>query len=153
VSAAWSPTGGTPPPPQVALSAIWDTGATNSVITENCIQRCGLAPTGMAQVHGVHGVQTVETFVVNIVLPNNVGFAGVTVTKGSIPGADMLIGMDIISRGDFAVTNVGGKTKFSFRTPSIAHIDYAQEATEINATNARGSQRANAKSRRAKYLR
>lgn len=42
-------------------------------------------------------------------------------------GADILIGMDVINRGDFAVTNVGGITKFSFRVPSEAHIDFVED--------------------------
>ena len=82
----------------------------------------------MAQVHGVHGVATTDTFLVNLFLPNKVIFSGVRVTKGDIGDADILIGMDIISQGDFAVTNEGGITKFSFRTPSIKHIDYVEEA-------------------------
>jgi hypothetical protein len=36
--------------------------------------------------------------------------------------------MNIISRGDFAVTNKGGITKFSFRIPSLVHIDFVEEA-------------------------
>ena len=39
----------------------------------------------------------------------------------------MLIGMDIISKGDFAITHPGGHTKFSFRVPSQADIDFAVE--------------------------
>lgn len=35
--------------------------------------------------------------------------------------------MDIISRGDFAVTNFAGKTTFSFRVPSIQRIDFVEE--------------------------
>jgi hypothetical protein len=36
-----------------------------------------------------------------------------------IPGTDVLIGMDIISMGDFAITNARGKTIFSFVIPSL----------------------------------
>jgi hypothetical protein len=35
--------------------------------------------------------------------------------------------MDLISQGDFAVTNFQGLTKFSFRVPSLRHIDFVQE--------------------------
>ena len=37
---------------------------------------------------------------------------------------DVLIGMDIIGSGDFAITNHKGKTVFSFRIPSIGRIDF-----------------------------
>ncbi len=79
----------------------------------------------MAKVHGVHGEAESETYLVNVGLPNNVVFFGVRVTKGLlVGGADVLIGMNIINRGDFAVTDYGGLTKFSFRVPSVEHIDF-----------------------------
>ncbi|MCH7484735.1 MAG: retroviral-like aspartic protease family protein [Chloroflexi bacterium] len=112
---------------------IWDTGATNSVISRAVIDACGLAPTGMTRVHGVHGSAEAETYLVNIALPNMVIFSAVRVTKGDIGGVDVLVGMDIISSGDFSVTNCDGITKFSYRTPSIEHIDYAEQAGAIRA--------------------
>lgn len=80
----------------------------------------------MVEVHGVHGAKQVETYLVNIVLPTNVGFVARRVAKGEISGADVLIGMDIIGAGDFSVTNAQGFTKFSYRTPSIEHVDYVE---------------------------
>lgn len=71
------------------------------------------------------------TYLVNIALPNKVAFQNLEVTHLQLAGADLLIGMDIISRGDFAVTNVGGITTFSYRFPSIQTIDYAEEARRI----------------------
>lgn len=44
---------------------------------------------------------------------------------------DFLIGMDIITLGDFAVTNVNGKTVFSFRYPSCEKIDYVNDARNL----------------------
>ena len=46
---------------------------------------------------------------------------------------DMIIGMDVITLGDFSVTNVGGNTTFSFRWSSIKEIDYVQEADKLTA--------------------
>ena len=43
-------------------------------------------------------------------------------------GIDLLIGMDIISMGDFAVSNHAGKLVFTFRVPSIKTTDYVAEA-------------------------
>ena len=95
-----------PLPPIVEFDAIWDTGATGSVITQKVVDACGLAPITMAQVHGVNSSGMSEVYLVNIYLPNHVVFIGVHVIKGELPesGADILIGMDIITRGDFAVT-------------------------------------------------
>jgi len=41
--------------------------------------------------------------------------------------------MDIIGMGDFSVTNCNGSTKFSYRTPSIEHIDYVEQAEKLEA--------------------
>lgn len=112
----------TPPPQRPALeafNAIWDTGATNSVITQTVVDKCGLKPTGMTLTHGVHGEEMAETFLVNVMLPNDVGFANIPVTLGKLKGADMLIGMDIITQGDFSISNVGGVTIFLFGCPRL----------------------------------
>jgi uncharacterized protein YecA (UPF0149 family) len=51
------------------------------------------------------------------------------VTLGVIlDGIDVLIGMDIITLGDFSVTNFQGNTCMSFRVPSLHQIDYVEEA-------------------------
>ncbi len=122
------PTGGDPQPAVVPFAAIWDTGATNSVITQAVVDACGLVATGMTKVDHVDGSSQAETYLVNIWLPNKVAFSGVRVTKGTLTGhANILIGMDIISKGDFAVTNFNGITKFSFRFPSVGHIDFVEE--------------------------
>lgn len=128
VSQAFDPSRGGVPPAFSEFDAIWDTGATNSVITQKVIDACELLPTGIARVQGVLGESESETYLVNIGLPNKVIFHTVRVTKGNFLGADILIGMDIINKGDFAVTNLGGVTKFSFRTPSQVHIDFVEES-------------------------
>jgi hypothetical protein len=148
VSAAWLPDSGTPRPKTADFDAIWDTGATNSAITQAVIDECGLLPSGMAQVHGVHGSQETETFLVNIELPDNVVFTALKVSKGAFRDADILIGMDIISRGDFSVTNCDGRSQFSYRAPSMEHIDYV--ALVKAAREARAEPKNRAARRRAK---
>ena len=115
-----------PNPQYHAFRGIWDTGATGTVITEQVVARCGLTPLTMKNVQGVGGVRLSEVYLVNVGLPNGVAFLHVEVTKGDLGknGPDVLIGMDIIGAGDFAVTNKGGKTMFSYRHPSIDHIDF-----------------------------
>jgi hypothetical protein len=114
--------------PYRTYGAIWDTGATNSVITEKVIAECNLKPIGMTNVQGVHGAETSEVYLVNIILPNKVNFVGMRVTKGKLPkDANVLIGMDIINKGDFALTHNANKTVLSFRVPSIGHIDFVEK--------------------------
>ena len=114
-------------PPFKKFQAIWDTGATNSVITQKVVDACRLKPIGMKDVKSVHGLKRAETFLVNIRLPSAVAATDVEVTLGDLDDAQMLIGMDIITAGDFAITNVGGKTVFSFRIPSTKTIDFVKQ--------------------------
>jgi len=114
----------------VGFNAIWDTGATGSVINQRVVDACKLQATGMKQVHGVNSTSMCEVYLVNIILPNNVGFVNVHVTKGELPGStgiDVLIGMDIITGGDFSITNKNNKTVFSFRCPSMIHTDFVKD--------------------------
>lgn len=67
---------------------------------------------------------------INIALPNRVGFVNVRVTLNALTGADVLIGMDIITRGDVAISNVNGNTVFSFRFPSLKEVDFVHQHTE-----------------------
>jgi hypothetical protein len=132
ITQAFDPASSATPPPVVQFNAIWDTGATNCVITQAVVDACGLAPIGMTRVQGVHGTEDAEVYLVNVYLPNQVFFQSVRVTKGAFVGADILIGMDIITQGDFAVTNLGGVTKFSYRYPSETHIDFVVEQNKRN---------------------
>jgi predicted aspartyl protease len=110
------------------FEALWDTGATKSVITQAVVDACGLAPTGRVEVSSVGGLSESETYLVNFVLPNQIRVRNVRVAKGALVGTNVLIGMDVIGLGDFTVTNLGGVTKFSFRVPSLVHIDFVEEA-------------------------
>lgn len=107
--------------------AIWDTGATGTVITQAVVDACGLKPTGMIKTYDASGEKDSETYLVSVTLPNTVRFHSVKAINGVLNDADVLIGMDIIGQGDFAVTNFKGQTKFSFRMPSKAHIDFVAE--------------------------
>jgi hypothetical protein len=66
---------------------------------------------------------------VNFILPNGVEIAGVPASSLQITGADALIGMDLINRGDFAITNKNGQTKLSFQLPSTHDIDFVRNPT------------------------
>lgn len=130
----FDPAGGGAHPQFFEYQAIWDTGATASVITQAVVDACGLKPIGVVQTHGVHGTELSEVYLVNIRLPQGVAFMHVQVSKGKlVGGANVLIGMDIITQGDFAVTNKAGTTVFSFRLPAQTHIDFVKEFNEEQA--------------------
>jgi predicted aspartyl protease len=107
--------------------AIWDTGASGSVITKKIVEELNLKPTGMVTVNTAGGQNIVNTYIVDVLLPNKVIYGNLKVTEGKIYGGiDVLIGMDVISQGDFAVTNYNGKTVFSFKFPSDECIDFVK---------------------------
>ena len=116
--------------------AIWDTGASHTVITEHVVTECGLLPTGMVEVIGVHGSEIVETYKVDVLLPMQVQIKGLKVsrTKRLFGDADILVGMDIIGLGDFAVSSWQGRTTFSFRMPSTGRIDFLPPKGQTQTT-------------------
>lgn len=108
-------------------NSIWDTGATGSVITEKVAQEFDLKPLGMVEVHTASGPEMANVYLVNIWLPGKVVFYNLAVTEGKLTRQfEVLIGMDIISEGDFAVTNYNGRTVFTFRFPSVGCMDFVK---------------------------
>lgn len=80
----------------------------------------------MINVQTPSGIGTMNKYMVNLILNNEVRIMNLIVMDSEIgnQGIDVLIGMDIISIGDFAVSNFEGKTQFSFRMPSQEHVEY-----------------------------
>ncbi|GHU96459.1 hypothetical protein FACS1894156_7590 [Bacteroidia bacterium] len=113
---------------KVATKGIWDTGATASVVTKSTASTLGLIPVKQTIVRGVHGNKEVNVYFVNITLNNKNITLNTQVTECDELSADnsvgMLIGMNIITMGDFAVTNFQGQTTMSFRVPSLQKIDF-----------------------------
>ena len=68
--------------------ALWDTGATQSCISDRLATEFGLED-----------------------------------------DCDLIIGMDIMTQGDLAMTNLEGRTVFSFRIPSLYTVDFEAEHT------------------------
>ena len=91
---------------------------------------------------GVFGSKLAPVFLVNIGLPNRVAIPELPVTLGELTGADVLIGMDIIGQGDFAVTHSTGRPSFRFACrPS--DIDFVKEGrlARLSAVRARHKSR------------
>lgn len=68
-----------------------------------------------------------EVYIVDIYLPNRIRFAGVPAHLIDDPEKDCVVGMDILTCGDLAITHAEGKTCFSFRVPSVGVIDFVEE--------------------------
>lgn len=112
---------------KLEVKAIWDTGASASVITKDLADRLAITPIGMTKTAHANGESIVPQYLINIELLNNVGFPALRVTEGILLGFDVLLGMDVIRAGDFALTHHEQKTNLSFRVPSKCCIDFVQE--------------------------
>ena len=135
VSAFWDPSAGSQEPTLTEFSAIWDTGATNCVLSQRVVDTLLLVPVNYTTVRHAQGLtENVPVFLVNMILPNNLRITGVEANLGQFDkDSDLLIGMDIIGLGDFAVTRPDDKTKFTFRYPAAANIDFYSEQAKANA--------------------
>lgn len=112
--------------------AIWDTGATNTAISERVAKECNLIPISKGISNTANGQRTVNVYVIDLYLPNNVIIGGVRATEfTAVEGSDLLIGMDVIGMGDLAISNYQGKTCFSFRVPSMVCTDYVQQLNSM----------------------
>lgn len=117
------------------FKGIWDTGATNSVITTNIVKDLNLSPCGKVWVSGVNSKELANQYLVDIGFVMGVYFPNWLVTESNLnsPGIDILIGMDIIQHGDFLIGNGKGSSILSFTTPSIPNlVDLYEKATQIN---------------------
>ena len=110
----------------VPVKAQWDTGATATCISKKLVEKLNLLPTGKVRVSTPSGTGIMNKYIINLILNNEVRIQNLIVMDSEIgnQGIDVLIGMDIISIGDFAVSNYNGKTQFSFRLPSQEHIEF-----------------------------
>lgn len=121
---------------KLETKAIWDTGATGSALTKSAVAKLGLFPIGLAKVKGIHGEKIVNTYFLKVVLNNDRVTFNLKVTECDTlienNEAELLIGMDIIGKGDFAITNFGNKTTMSYRTPSVQKIDFVESSKQAH---------------------
>jgi len=111
----------------IEVKALWDTGATSTCITKRIVNDLGLQQTGVSTICGVNGKSQVPRYGIILKLPNNVRinpFQADMVTLHD--DVEMLIGMNIITAGDFALTNHEKRTTLSFIVPSIGETDYVE---------------------------
>ena len=67
-------------------------------------------------------------YLVDIALPTGILFENVIANDANLDGQsiDLVIGIEILSKGDLAITNYNGKTELSFRYPSKGKIDFTE---------------------------
>lgn len=110
---------------------IWDTGATATVITQEIFDHFSLKGFGMTQVSTASESNVLQpTYLIDVYLKPDLVVNNIEVTVGKVAsdqGIHCLIGMDIITLGDFSITNMNGKTLMSFRVPSQHTVDFVRK--------------------------
>lgn len=107
-------------PYEIQCRGLWDTGAQGSTIKDSLAQELGLPCIGQQKMRGAGGRYTAKKYLAGLKLPNNTVIPSIPLS--GFPGYDdfeMLIGMDIILRGDFLVSCEKGTIHFSFQFPSV----------------------------------
>jgi predicted aspartyl protease len=104
-------------PHVLRCDAIWDTGATASVISDRIAQLLGLTAVNYVYIETANGVCEVPSYIIDIRLPGGHMIEHISATGTELESCDALIGMDIITLGDFLITNAPN-THFEFRIPS-----------------------------------
>ena len=102
-----------------------DTGAERTTVVPRVIRDTGLQSHGFCENRGVEGVVTTRpVYLASIGMPTSGGATFHTAElvmlerDDQLGGVDVLIGMDIISRGDLAITaDENGELWFSYRHP------------------------------------
>ena len=111
----------------VPYEAIWDTGAMSSVISAEVVKDLSLAPISQCMTYHTQGHSLADVYIVDMILPNKILVRDICVTVGLLNGFGMLIGMDIINLGDFALTHKNSHTVFSFQVPSTHEYDFVKQ--------------------------
>jgi hypothetical protein len=110
--------------------ALWDTGATQSCISDRLANELNLEMIGFVEISSAIGVHNVPTFYANLVLPSRLVFHDLELIQFNYTedDCDLIFGMDIMTQGDLAMTNLEGRTVFSFRIPSLHTLDFEAES-------------------------
>lgn len=136
ISAPWHPDKGGEHPPVLWTSGIWDTGASITTLDLSLVERLGLKPIDQVDVQTAKGLRKAGVYYANVYLrtgmKSGIAFGEIPVIDGEIldgSGGEgkVLIGLDIISSGDFAVSNFRNEPLFTFRMPSRQRIDFTRQ--------------------------
>ena len=106
----------------VSQNAMWDTGATNTLISPKIVKALNLKPFGKSGISSANGLIETNTYLVHVGIPSGGIITNILALEDDNEDYEVVIGMDIIAQGDFAFTNKDGHSTFSFRIPSEEEI-------------------------------
>lgn len=101
---------------------LWDTGATNTLISQQVVDALQLKPKNKAIISSAGGDIESWTYLIHVILPTGTAELNVQALLNDNPDYEVVIGMDIINSCDFCYTNKDGKSTFSLRHPANEKI-------------------------------
>lgn len=112
--------------------AVWDTGSTDTVVTRRVAEELSLEDLGEEEFTCVAGVGRFQTHIASLEFKGGMRIDSITVGEfvSCGHGYDVIIGMDVIGMGEFAVSSLNGLTTFSFRLPAKEHADFTKKFDE-----------------------
>ena len=116
----------------LTVNAIWDTGSTFSSVSHSVVSRLGLTDDGMGVGVGAGGMMTGRTSIC-FAFPGNTRWAAMVEAAQlpDVPGVpDFIIGLDIITLGDFRLTREADQNVLCFTFDKEVFIDFGNDSPE-----------------------
>ncbi|MBQ3699809.1 MAG: hypothetical protein II886_07860 [Prevotella sp.] len=101
-----------------ALRAMWDTGSNATILSAKLISELRPERFGQGGMTGIGGQYEGDTYLVHVSLPTGDVITYQEVYEANLGDYDAIIGMDIITRGNFHLDCDHGEILFSFELPN-----------------------------------
>ena len=101
-----------------ALRAMWDTGSNATILSTKLVSELRPDHFGQGGMTGIGGQSEGDTYLMHVSLPTGDIITYQEVYEANLGDYDAIIGMDIITRGNFHLDCDHGETLFSFELPN-----------------------------------
>lgn len=110
----------------VECNALIDTGAQISCISTEVVQKLSLSPFYQERITFALGSAKVWVHLVDIEIMQSIKIKGMVVANFSVPGIDVIIGMDILALGEISMKGKGKELLFTFSVSDrmLRTLDY-----------------------------
>ena len=114
-------------------TAVWDTGAAHTGISHKIFDELELIPIDKSIIRGVNSILESDIALIDMEFLENLKIKDVRAGVCQLHDCDLLIGMDVIQKGDLAISHIGNRTLFSFAIPPFDNpIDLYEKAKQVN---------------------
>ena len=101
-----------------AIRAMWDTDSNATILSTKLVSELRPDHFGQGGMTGIGGQSEGDTYLMHVSLPTGDIITYQEVYEANLGDYDAIIGMDIITRGNFHLDCIKGETLFSFELPN-----------------------------------